>query len=98
MRGQPGRRPLTYDDMQALFDAADGRVSERVIVHVLVLDATELTGVDVSDWLAVAPLDTHYELRAFATWVERIGSVNGMRVRPACSRSPSFVSATAITD
>ncbi|MFJ2034312.1 tyrosine-type recombinase/integrase [Streptosporangium sp. NPDC087985] len=24
--GQPGRRPLTYDEVQALFDAADGRV------------------------------------------------------------------------
>ncbi len=26
--GQPGRRPLTYDEVQALFDAADGRVEE----------------------------------------------------------------------
>ncbi|MGC1733393.1 MAG: site-specific integrase, partial [Pseudonocardiaceae bacterium] len=26
--GQPGRRPLTYDEVQALFDAADGRVDE----------------------------------------------------------------------
>ncbi|MEV5506557.1 tyrosine-type recombinase/integrase [Streptomyces orinoci] len=26
--GQPGRRPLTYDEIQALFDAADGRVDE----------------------------------------------------------------------
>ena len=24
--GQPGRRPLTYDELQALFDAVDGRV------------------------------------------------------------------------
>ena len=26
--GQPHRRPLTYDEIQALFDAADGRVEE----------------------------------------------------------------------
>ncbi|HUY44353.1 MAG TPA: tyrosine-type recombinase/integrase [Streptosporangiaceae bacterium] len=26
--GQPHRRPLTYDEVQALFDAADGRVEE----------------------------------------------------------------------
>ncbi|MFF8018437.1 hypothetical protein [Streptomyces sp. NPDC007929] len=26
--GNPGRRPLTYDEIQALFDAADGRVEE----------------------------------------------------------------------
>jgi integrase len=26
--GQPGRRPLTYDEVQALFDAADARVEE----------------------------------------------------------------------
>ena len=26
--GQPGRRPLTYDEVQALFDAADGRVTQ----------------------------------------------------------------------
>jgi integrase len=26
--GQPHRRPLTYDEVQALFDAADGRVDE----------------------------------------------------------------------
>ncbi|MHB6911252.1 tyrosine-type recombinase/integrase [Streptomyces sp. DB-54] len=26
--GAPGRRPLTYDEVQALFDAADGRVEE----------------------------------------------------------------------
>lgn len=26
--GQPGRRPLTYDEVQALFDAADSRVEE----------------------------------------------------------------------
>jgi integrase/recombinase XerD len=26
--GQPGRRPLTYDEVQALFDAADGRVAQ----------------------------------------------------------------------
>ncbi len=26
--GQPGRRPLSYDEVQALFDAADGRVEE----------------------------------------------------------------------
>jgi integrase/recombinase XerD len=26
--GKPGRRPLTYDEVQALFDAADGRVEE----------------------------------------------------------------------
>lgn len=26
--GQPGRRPLTYDEVQALFDAADGRVEQ----------------------------------------------------------------------
>jgi integrase len=26
--GQPGRRPLTYDEVQTLFDAADGRVEE----------------------------------------------------------------------
>ncbi|MFI5066101.1 MAG: tyrosine-type recombinase/integrase [Streptosporangiales bacterium] len=26
--GQPGRRPLTYEEVQALFDAADGRVEE----------------------------------------------------------------------
>ena len=26
--GQPGRRPLTYDEVQALFDAADGRVEK----------------------------------------------------------------------
>ncbi|MFF1873571.1 tyrosine-type recombinase/integrase [Kitasatospora herbaricolor] len=26
--GQPGRRPLTYDEIQALFDAADGRAEE----------------------------------------------------------------------
>ena len=26
--GQPRRRPLTYDEVQALFDAADGRVEE----------------------------------------------------------------------
>jgi integrase len=25
--GQPGRRPLTYDEVQTLFDAADGRVA-----------------------------------------------------------------------
>ena len=27
-RAQPGRRPLTYDEVQALFDAADGRAEE----------------------------------------------------------------------
>jgi integrase/recombinase XerD len=27
--GQPGRRPLTYVEVQALFDAADGRVEDR---------------------------------------------------------------------
>ncbi len=26
--GDPSRRPLTYDEIQALFDAADGRVEE----------------------------------------------------------------------
>ncbi|MFJ9372422.1 tyrosine-type recombinase/integrase [Streptomyces sp. NPDC101455] len=26
--GQPGRRPLTYDEIQALFDAADGRAED----------------------------------------------------------------------
>ena len=26
--GQPGRRPLTYDEVQALFDAADGHVEQ----------------------------------------------------------------------
>jgi hypothetical protein len=26
--GQPGRRPLSYDEVQALFDAADGRVED----------------------------------------------------------------------
>jgi len=26
--GQPGRRPLSYDEVQALFDAADGRVEQ----------------------------------------------------------------------
>jgi len=26
--GRPGRRPLTYDEVQSLFDAADGRVEE----------------------------------------------------------------------
>jgi len=26
--GQPGRRPLTYDEVQALFDAVDGRVED----------------------------------------------------------------------
>ena len=26
--GQPGRRPLTYEEVQSLFDAADGRVEE----------------------------------------------------------------------
>jgi site-specific recombinase XerD len=26
--GRPGRRPLTYDEVQALFDAADGRVED----------------------------------------------------------------------
>ncbi len=26
--GEPGRRPLTYDEVQALFDAADGRAEE----------------------------------------------------------------------
>lgn len=26
--GEPGRRPLSYDEVQALFDAADGRVEE----------------------------------------------------------------------
>ncbi|MEV0732315.1 tyrosine-type recombinase/integrase [Polymorphospora sp. NPDC050346] len=26
--GRPGRRPLTYDEVQALFDAADGRVEQ----------------------------------------------------------------------
>jgi integrase len=26
--GQPHRRPLTYDEVQALFDAADGRVEQ----------------------------------------------------------------------
>ena len=26
--GLPHRRPLTYDEVQALFDAADGRVEE----------------------------------------------------------------------
>lgn len=26
--GKPGRRPLTYDEVQALFDATDGRVEE----------------------------------------------------------------------
>jgi integrase len=30
--GQPGRRPLTYDEVQALFDAADGRV-EHARLH-----------------------------------------------------------------
>ncbi|MET7831283.1 tyrosine-type recombinase/integrase [Micromonospora sediminicola] len=30
--GQPGRRPLTYDEVQALFDAADGRV-EQIRTH-----------------------------------------------------------------
>ena len=28
VRGGPGRRPLTYDEVQALFDAADGRAEE----------------------------------------------------------------------
>jgi integrase len=28
IEGQPHRRPLTYDEVQALFDAADGRVEE----------------------------------------------------------------------
>ena len=28
VRGAPCRRPLTYDEVQALFDAADGRVEE----------------------------------------------------------------------
>jgi integrase/recombinase XerD len=27
--GQPGRRPLTYDEVQALFDAADGRIEDK---------------------------------------------------------------------
>ncbi len=27
--GQPGRRPLTYEEVQALFDAADGRVEDK---------------------------------------------------------------------
>lgn len=27
--GQPGRRPLTYEEVQALFDAADGRVADK---------------------------------------------------------------------
>ena len=31
--GNPGRRPLTYDDVQALFDAADGRVDEIQALH-----------------------------------------------------------------
>ncbi len=26
--GRPGRRPLTYDEVQVLFDAADGRVAQ----------------------------------------------------------------------
>jgi hypothetical protein len=26
--GQPGRRPFTYEEVQALFDAADARVEE----------------------------------------------------------------------
>jgi site-specific recombinase XerD len=30
--GQPGRRPLTYDEVQALSDAADGRV-EHARLH-----------------------------------------------------------------
>jgi hypothetical protein len=34
----------------------------------------ELIGVDVSDWLSVAQLDTFDEVRTFATWAERIGS------------------------
>jgi site-specific recombinase XerD len=28
--GQPGRRPLTYDEVQALFDAADGRAEQAM--------------------------------------------------------------------
>lgn len=31
--GDPGRRPLTYDEVQALFDAADGRVEEAQARH-----------------------------------------------------------------
>jgi site-specific recombinase XerD len=27
--GQPGRRPLTYEEVQSLFDAADGRVDDK---------------------------------------------------------------------
>jgi hypothetical protein len=27
--GQPGRRPLTYEEVQALFDAADTRVDDK---------------------------------------------------------------------
>ncbi|MGN9789110.1 hypothetical protein ACTMTF_47500 [Nonomuraea sp. ZG12] len=27
--GQPARRPLTYEEVQALFDAADGRVEDK---------------------------------------------------------------------
>jgi integrase/recombinase XerD len=31
--GDPGRRPLTYDEVQALFDAADSRVEEIRALH-----------------------------------------------------------------
>ncbi|MGH3225745.1 MAG: hypothetical protein ACRDPY_44880, partial [Streptosporangiaceae bacterium] len=31
--GRPGRRPLTYDEVQALFDAVDGRVAEAQLRH-----------------------------------------------------------------
>ncbi|WP_432986986.1 hypothetical protein [Dactylosporangium sp. CA-233914] len=31
--GRPGRRPLSYDEVQALFDAADGRTAAEPITH-----------------------------------------------------------------
>jgi predicted nucleic acid-binding protein len=58
----------------------------------------ELTGVDVSDWVAVAPLDTFEELRTFAIWAERIGSGERDQGEASVFAVADLLSATAITD
>jgi predicted nucleic acid-binding protein len=58
----------------------------------------ELTGVDVSDWLAVAPMDTLDELRSFATWSGRIGSGDRDQGEASVFAVAELRSGTAITD
>lgn len=53
---------------------------------------------DVSDWLAVTPLDTLDELRTFATWAERIGSGERDQGEASVFAVAELRSATAITD